>query len=76
MKTLSKFETSSDDEKVEGDLRRELAMNIKRLIDIGSYRGLRHKAHLPARVQIPDECADSQGTPEAHREEKVKEECT
>jgi small subunit ribosomal protein S13 len=39
------------DEKVEGDLRREIAMNIKRLIDIGSYRGLRHKAHLPARGQ-------------------------
>ncbi len=39
------------DEKVEGDLRREIAMNIKRLIDIGSYRGLRHTAHLPARGQ-------------------------
>jgi small subunit ribosomal protein S13 len=37
--------------KVEGDLRREVQMNIKRLIDIGSYRGLRHKRGLPARGQ-------------------------
>ena len=37
--------------KVEGDLRREIAGNIKRLIDIGSYRGLRHKKALPVRGQ-------------------------
>ncbi|MBI3330746.1 MAG: 30S ribosomal protein S13 [Candidatus Omnitrophica bacterium] len=37
--------------KVEGDLRREVAGNIKRLIDIGSYRGLRHKKGLPVRGQ-------------------------
>lgn len=37
--------------KVEGDLRREVAMNIKRLMDIGSYRGLRHRKGLPARGQ-------------------------
>jgi len=37
--------------KVEGDLRREVAMNIKRLIDIGSYRGLRHRRGLPVRGQ-------------------------
>jgi small subunit ribosomal protein S13 len=36
---------------VEGDLRREVAMNIKRLTEIGSYRGLRHRRHLPARGQ-------------------------
>lgn len=36
---------------VEGDLRREVTMNIKRLIDIGSYRGLRHKKGLPVRGQ-------------------------
>jgi len=36
---------------VEGDLRRGLQMNIKRLIDIGSYRGLRHRRGLPARGQ-------------------------
>jgi small subunit ribosomal protein S13 len=39
------------DYKVEGDLRREIQMNIKRLIDIGSYRGLRHKRNLPVRGQ-------------------------
>ena len=37
--------------KVEGDLRREVQMNIKRLIDISSYRGLRHKKGLPVRGQ-------------------------
>ena len=37
--------------KVEGDLRREVSANIKRLIDIGSYRGLRHKKGLPVRGQ-------------------------
>ena len=37
--------------KVEGDLRREVSANIKRLIDIGSYRGTRHKKGLPVRGQ-------------------------
>lgn len=37
--------------RVEGDLRREVAMNIKRLIDIGSYRGLRHRRGMPLRGQ-------------------------
>ncbi|MCL6489060.1 MAG: 30S ribosomal protein S13 [Alicyclobacillus mali] len=37
--------------KVEGDLRREVAMNIKRLIDIGCYRGIRHRRGLPVRGQ-------------------------
>ena len=37
--------------KVEGDLRREVSASIKRLIDIGSYRGLRHKKGLPVRGQ-------------------------
>ena len=37
--------------KVEGDLRREVAMNIKRLIEIGSYRGVRHRRNLPVRGQ-------------------------
>jgi small subunit ribosomal protein S13 len=36
---------------IEGDLRRETQMNIKRLIEIGCYRGLRHRRHLPARGQ-------------------------
>ena len=37
--------------KVEGDLRREISQNIKRLIDIGSYRGYRHRRSLPVRGQ-------------------------
>lgn len=37
--------------KVEGDLRREIQMNIKRLIEIGCYRGMRHRRNLPARGQ-------------------------
>ena len=37
--------------KVEGDLRREVALNIKRLIEIGSYRGVRHRRNLPVRGQ-------------------------
>jgi small subunit ribosomal protein S13 len=36
---------------VEGDLRREVAMNIKRLMDLGCYRGLRHRRNLPVRGQ-------------------------
>jgi len=37
--------------KVEGDLRKENTLNIKRLMDIGSYRGMRHRRNLPARGQ-------------------------
>ncbi|MBQ1202899.1 MAG: 30S ribosomal protein S13 [Clostridia bacterium] len=37
--------------KVEGDLRREVSLNIKRLIEIGSYRGVRHRRSLPVRGQ-------------------------
>jgi small subunit ribosomal protein S13 len=37
--------------KVEGDLRREITMNIKRLVDLGCYRGLRHRRGLPVRGQ-------------------------
>ena len=36
---------------IEGDLRKDVSMNIKRLIDIQSYRGLRHRRNLPVRVQ-------------------------
>ncbi|EPJ44133.1 MAG: 30S ribosomal protein S13 [Osedax symbiont Rs1] len=36
---------------VEGDLRREVSMNIKRLMDLGSYRGIRHRRNLPVRGQ-------------------------
>ena len=44
-------ETIDRDYMVEGDLRREVAMNIKRLMDLGSYRGLRHRKGLPVRGQ-------------------------
>ncbi|KUG22737.1 ssu ribosomal protein s13p (s18e) [hydrocarbon metagenome] len=39
------------DHRVEGDLRREVSMSVKRLMDIGSYRGLRHRKGLPVRGQ-------------------------
>ena len=44
-------ETIDRDHMVEGDLRRENAMNIKRLMDLGCYRGLRHRRGLPVRGQ-------------------------
>jgi small subunit ribosomal protein S13 len=44
-------ETIDRDYVVEGDLRREVAMNIKRLMDLGCYRGLRHRRGLPVRGQ-------------------------
>jgi len=44
-------ETIDRDYRVEGDLRREVAMNIKRLMDLGCYRGLRHRRGLPVHGQ-------------------------
>ena len=44
-------DTINEDYKVEGDLRREVDQNIKRLMDINSYRGLRHRRQLPVRGQ-------------------------
>ena len=44
-------ETIDQDHLVEGDLRRSVAMNIKRLMDLGCYRGLRHRRGLPVRGQ-------------------------
>src|ERR1700722_9243977 len=44
-------ETIDRDYRVEGDLRREVAMNIKRLMDLGCYRGLRHRRGLPGHGQ-------------------------
>jgi small subunit ribosomal protein S13 len=44
-------ETIDREHRVEGDLRREVAMNIKRLMDLGCYRGLRHRKGLPVRGQ-------------------------
>ena len=48
---------------VEGDLRREVSMNIKRLRDIGSYRGLRHRRGLPVRGQATKNNARSRKGP-------------
>ena len=48
---LSIRETIDRDYVVEGDLRREVSMNIKRLMDLGAYRGLRHRRNLPVRGQ-------------------------
>ncbi|WP_029061790.1 MULTISPECIES: 30S ribosomal protein S13 [Stappiaceae] len=48
---LSIRETIDRDYMVEGDLRRDTAMNIKRLMDLGCYRGLRHRRGLPVRGQ-------------------------
>ena len=49
--TMQVRETIDQDYRVEGDLRREVAMNIKRLLDLGCYRGLRHRRGLPVRGQ-------------------------
>ncbi|MCJ8009699.1 30S ribosomal protein S13 [Lederbergia wuyishanensis] len=48
---LAKIRDIIDTLKVEGDLRREISLNIKRLMEIGSYRGLRHRRGLPVRGQ-------------------------
>ena len=48
---ISKIRAAMDGYLVEGDLRREVALDIKRLIDIGCYRGLRHRNGLPVRGQ-------------------------
>ena len=48
---LDAIRTEVAKETVEGDLRREVSMNIKRLMDLGCYRGLRHRRSLPVRGQ-------------------------
>jgi small subunit ribosomal protein S13 len=63
--------------KVEGDLKREVVTNIKRLMDIGSYRGLRHRKSLPARGQRTHTNARTRKGPRRaivgkKKEEKVK----
>jgi small subunit ribosomal protein S13 len=47
----NRIRTALETYKLEGDLKREVAGNIKRLKDIGSYRGMRHSKHLPVRGQ-------------------------
>ena len=48
---VAKLRTAVANFTVEGDLRREVSMNIKRLMDLGCYRGLRHRRNLPVRGQ-------------------------
>ena len=48
---VQKIRTALDEYSVEGDLRREIALNIKRLKDLGCYRGIRHRKGLPVRGQ-------------------------
>jgi small subunit ribosomal protein S13 len=60
-------------EKIEGDLRKEVAMNIKRLIDIGCYRGMRHKRKLPVRGQRTKTNARTRKGPRGHAIKKMKE---
>ena len=49
--TLESIRTEIGKYEVEGDLRREVSMNIKRLMDLGTYRGIRHRRGLPVRGQ-------------------------
>jgi small subunit ribosomal protein S13 len=53
-------------EKIEGDLRKEVTLNIKRLMDIGSYRGLRHRRRLPVRGQRTKTNARTRKGPRGH----------
>ncbi len=48
---VNEIRKALDDFTVEGDLRREIALNIKRLVDLGCYRGIRHRRGLPVRGQ-------------------------
>ncbi len=60
--------------RVEGDLRREVSMNIKRLMDIGSYRGLRHRRGLPVRGQRTRTNARTRKGPKKHAIRSKKKE--
>lgn len=60
-------------EKIEGDLRVEVTMNIKRLVDIGCYRGLRHKKKLPVRGQRTKTNARTRKGARGQRIKKLKE---
>jgi small subunit ribosomal protein S13 len=59
-------------EKIEGDLRKEVSMNIKRLIDIGCYRGMRHKRKLPVRGQRTKTNSRTRKGPRGHSIKKMK----
>jgi small subunit ribosomal protein S13 len=53
-------------EKIEGDLRKEVTLNVKRLMDIGSYKGLRHRRRLPVRGQRTKTNARTRKGPRGH----------
>ncbi|MFQ6070255.1 MAG: 30S ribosomal protein S13 [Candidatus Aminicenantales bacterium] len=59
-------------ERIEGDLRKEVAQNIKRLMEIGSYRGLRHKRKLPVRGQRTRTNARTRKGPRGSTMKKIK----
>ena len=58
--------------KVEGDLRREVSLNIKRLVEIGSYRGVRHRRNLPVRGQNTKNNARTRKGPKRTQANKKK----
>ncbi|WKX02299.1 30S ribosomal protein S13 [Candidatus Mycoplasma mahonii] len=60
---LSSIRTAAADLITEGDLRREVALNIKRLMEINSYRGTRHKRGLPVRGQVTQKNARTRKGP-------------
>ena len=59
-------------EKIEGDLRKDITQNIKRLIDISSYRGMRHKRRLPVRGQRTKTNARTRKGPRGQSIKKIK----
>jgi small subunit ribosomal protein S13 len=59
-------------EKIEGDLRKDISLAVKRLIDIGCYRGQRHKRKLPVRGQRTKTNARSRKGPRGHSIKKLK----
>jgi len=78
VKTLSEEEINKirqileKQERIEGDLRKEITQNIKRLIDIGCYRGSRHKRRLPVRGQRTKTNARTRKGPRGHAIKKIR----
>ena len=70
---VSNIRKAMDGYKVEGDLRREVALNIKRLTEIGCYRGIRHRRGLPVRGQRTKTNARTRKGPRKQVSEKEKE---
>ena len=66
-------EVIGSDYKVEGDLRREVSLNIKRLVEIGCYRGIRHRRSLPVRGQNTKQNARTRKGPKKQVAGKKKE---